>query len=140
MHNRRRGRLPLWWAAVVCVVLIAWVGPSHAASQPTEPRIALVVGNGGAVRAPLPTAVNDAGLIAEALRSIGFDVVEGADLNQTDFSRNFRQFLASVERGGPNAIAVIYIAGYGFAYDGDNFLVMADARLERAGDIPLDTI
>src|SRR6516165_11926281 len=110
MHNRRRGRLPLWWAAVVCVVLIAWVDPSHAASQPTEPRIALVVGNGGAVRAPLPTAVNDAGLVAEALRTIGFDVVEGADLNQTDFARSFRQFLAKVDSAGANAVAVIYFS------------------------------
>jgi len=140
MHNRRRGRLPLWWAAVVCVVLIAWVGPSHAASQPTEPRIALVVGNGGAVRAPLPTAVNDAGLVAEALRTIGFDVVEGADLNQTDFARSFRQFLAKVDSAGANAIAVVYFSGYGFEFNADNYLVMADARLERDGDIPLDTV
>jgi uncharacterized caspase-like protein len=128
-------------ASAIAIILMAMLPlGSTARAQSAEPRIAFVVGNGGDARAPLRTAVNDAGLVAEALRSIGFDVVEGADLNQTDFSRNFRQFLARVERGGPNATAVVYISGYGFAYDGDNFFVMADAHLERAGDIPLDTI
>jgi len=42
-------------------------------TQSAEPKIAFVVGNGSDVRFPLPTALNDAGLVAEALRSIGFD-------------------------------------------------------------------
>jgi hypothetical protein len=120
--------------------LFAVLAPSVALAQPAEPRVAFVVGNGGDARARLPTAVNDAGLVGEALRTIGFDVVEGADLNQTDFSRSFRQFLTKVDVGGPNAVAAIYFSGYGFEFDGDNFLVMADARLERDSDIPLDTV
>jgi uncharacterized caspase-like protein len=143
--NRTPCRSLLRAAVAIAIILMAMlplVGflGSIASAQSSEPRIAFVVGNGGDARAPLPTAVNDAGLVAEALRSIGFDVVEGADLNHTDFSREFRQFLARVERAGQNAIAVIYISGYGFAFDGDNFFVMADARLERGGDIPLDTV
>ena len=36
-------------------------------------RIAFVVGNAGYQRGPIENALNDAGLVAEALRSIGFD-------------------------------------------------------------------
>jgi uncharacterized caspase-like protein len=121
-------------------MVMAVLAPSLATSQTAEPRVAFVVGNGGYVRAPLATAVNDAGLVAEALRTIGFDVVEGADLNQTDFARSFRQFLPKVGAGGANAVAAIYFSGYGFEFDGDNFLVMVDARLEHDSDIPLDTV
>src|SRR5262249_8637642 len=83
---------------------------------------------------------NDAGLVAESLRSVGFDVVEGADLNQTDFWRNFRRFLAKLDADGTNTVAVVYIASYGFEFDGDNYLVMSDARLEGVGVIPLDAV
>jgi uncharacterized caspase-like protein len=54
--------------------------------------------------------------------------------------RSFRRFLASVENAGPNAVAVVYFSGYGFEFDGDNRLAMADARLQREEDIPLDTV
>jgi len=131
------------WRAIaigVFAIITAALWSLAAPAQTLDARIAFVVGNGGYVKAPLATAVNDAGLVAEALRSIGFDVVEGADINQTDFSRSFRQFLAKVDAGGSNAIAVMYFAGYGFEFDGDNFWVMADARLERDSDIPLDTV
>src|SRR5216683_3225072 len=127
-------------AVLIISMVVALLAPPAAMTQSAEPKIAFVVGNGSDVRFPLPTALNDAGLVAEALRSIGFDVVEGADLNQTDFARSFRQFLTKVEAGGANAAAVIYFSGYGFEFDGDNFLVMLDARLERDGDIPLDTV
>src|SRR5215475_3133552 len=132
---------PTIFQAVLVSIFFALVSSfAPDAASAAEPRIALVVGNGGYARAPLPTAVNDAGLVGEALRTVGFDVVEGADLNQTDFARSFRQFLTKVEAGGSNAIAVIYFTGYGFTFDGDNFFVMTDARLEHDTDVPLDTV
>jgi uncharacterized caspase-like protein len=126
-------------APVVALVLVCFT-TVVAECEPVQPRVAFVVGEGDYAKAPLPTATNDAGLVAEALRTIGFEVVEGADLNQTDFMRSFRRFLASVENAGPNAVAVVYFAGYGFEFDGDNRLAMADARLQREEDIPLDTV
>jgi uncharacterized caspase-like protein len=129
-------------AIAVPIVTLAFVCIATAGgeAEPVQPRVAFVVGEGSYAKAPLPTATNDAGLVAEALRTIGFEVVEGADLNQTDFMRNFRRFLASVENAGPNAVAVVYFSGYGFAFDGDDRLAMADARLQREEDIPLDTV
>ena len=62
---------------VLCAVSFAIAGRSTA--QQTEPRIALVVGNAAYAPGALPTALNDAGLVAETLRSIGFEIIEGGD-------------------------------------------------------------
>ena len=80
---RRIGLLALSALALVC-----FGGAPLLAQQQTEPRIAFVVGNAGYGAGALPTALNDAGLVAEALRSIGFEIVEGADLSQTDLVRS----------------------------------------------------
>src|SRR5215472_4970886 len=126
-------------AASAALALMAAPAGAQAPSAPS-PRVALVIGNGAYTGAPLQNALNDAGLVAEALRSIGFDIVDGADLAQADMARSLRDFVGKVEAAGPDAVAFVYFSGYGFAYAGDNFLAAADARLERDNDIPLDTL
>ena len=113
--------------ALSALALGCWGGAASVAQQ-TEPRIALVVGNGGYARGELSTALNDAGLVAEALRSIGFEIVEGANLNQPDLVRTFRDFLAKVDASGPDALAFVYFSGYTLPFEGDNFLLGVDAR------------
>jgi uncharacterized caspase-like protein len=142
MGTLSRGLVGVAMVTRMVTVALAFVcfNATVAECESMQPRVAFVVGEGDYAKAPLPTATNDAGLVAEALRTIGFEVVEGADLNQTDFMRSFRRFLASVENAGPNAIAVVYFSGYGFEFDGDNHLAMSDARLQREEDIPLDTV
>ena len=125
--------------ALSAVALACWSFAPVAAQQ-TEPRIALVIGNAGYPGGALPTALNDAGLVAEALRSIGFEIVEGADLTQGDILRLARDFLAKVEASGPDTIALVYFAGHGVTFEGDNFLLGIDARLDRDSDIPLQGV
>ena len=121
------------------LALGCWGGVPSIAQQ-TEPRIAFVVGNGGYARGELPTALNDAGLVAEALRSIGFEIVEGANLSQPDLVRSFRDFLAKVDASGPDALAFVYFSGYALPFEGDNFLLGVDARLDRESDIPIEAV
>jgi hypothetical protein len=78
--------------------------------------------------------------VAEALRSVGFEVIEGANLTQVDFVLSFRKFLARAEAGGSDAVLFVYVSGYGFAFDGDNYLAAVDAKLDRESDVPLDTM
>jgi len=75
-------------------------GPPAGAQTP-EPRVALVIGNAAYASGSLQNALNDAGLVAEALRSIGFDIVDGADLSQADLVRTIRDFVGKVEAGIP---------------------------------------
>ncbi len=122
------------------VALVFFSGAPLLAQQQTEPRIAFVVGNAGYGAGALPTALNDAGLVAEALRSIGFEIVEGADLSQTDLVRTYRDFLAKVEASGPDTLAFVYFSGYALSFEGENFLLGVDARLARDSDIPIEGV
>jgi uncharacterized caspase-like protein len=127
-------------AALASAALALLIAALPAGAQAPEPRIALVIGNGAYARGPLQNSLNDAGLVAEALRSIGFDIVDGADLSQPDLVRVMRDFVGKVEATGPGAIAFVYFSGYGFSFEGDNYLAAADARLDRENEIPLDTV
>src|SRR5215471_16643315 len=124
-----------WLLAAVMVTAIFAPGPAAA-----DTRLALVLGNAGYERGPIRTSLADAGLVAEALNSIGFEIFEGADLDQAELRRTFREFLAQVESAGPDAIAFIYFSGYGLEFEGENYLVPIDARLARESDIPLEAI
>lgn len=126
--------------ALSALALVCFVGAPAIAQQQTEPRIAFVVGNAGYAAGAIPTALNDAGLVAEALRSIGFQIVEGADLSQADIVRSYREFLAKVEASGPDTLAFVYFSGHALSFDGENFLLGVDARLERESDIPIESV
>jgi uncharacterized caspase-like protein len=105
-----------------------------------QQRIALVIGNAAYPKGAIGASLADGGLVAEALTSIGFEIVEGADVNQADLRRLVRDFLAKVEAAGPDAIAFVYYSGYGLEFEGDNYLIPVDARLDRDSDIPIDAM
>ena len=124
------------FAALAALFVIAL----PAAAQQPQPRIALVIGNAAYPKGPLQNSLADGGLVAEALTSIGFEIVEGADVNQTDFRRVFRDFLEKVQAAGPDAIAFVYYSGHAIQFEGDNYLIPVDARLDRDSDIPIDGV
>ncbi len=121
--------------AAAAAMLFLFALPAQA-----QQRIALVIGNAAYAKGPLKTSLADGGLVAEALTSIGFEIVEGADVNQTDLRGLFRDFIAKVEAAGPDTIAVVYFSGYGLEFEGDNYLIPTDARLDRDSDIPIDAV
>jgi hypothetical protein len=114
--------------------------PSADPAAHADNRIAFIAGNAGYAQGPVVNALNDAGLVAEALRSIGFEIVEAADLNQSDFIRSYREFLDRVTEAGPDTVAFVYFSGLGFEFEGDNYLALADARIQRTSDIALGTV
>jgi uncharacterized caspase-like protein len=113
------------------VLLFAWA----ATAQQSEKRIALVIGNGAYQAEALPTAANDAGLIAQTLQASGFDVVGARDLDQDTLRRSFRDFLEKATGSGPDTVAFVYFAGYGLQLEGENYLVPTDARIGRDTDV-----
>src|ERR1044072_5265503 len=127
------------FAALAALFVIALPAVAQQ-QQPQQALIALVIGNAAYPKGPLQTSLADGGLVAEALTSIGFEIVEGADVNQSDFRRVFRDFLEKVQAAGPDAIVFIYYSGYAIQFEGDNYLMPVDARLERDSDIPIDGV
>jgi tetratricopeptide (TPR) repeat protein len=119
---------------------VAPTSPSLVTALPTDSRrrVALVIGNGKyQFAAPLPNPPNDAADIAKALRKLGFDVVEGRDLDRPGMDNAIRQFGRKLDGAD---IALFFYAGHGLQVNGKNYLVPVDAKLERPGDLTLDAV
>src|SRR5215472_3177653 len=125
-------------AALLAVLAPLFAAPVNA--QAPERRFALVIGNTEYKAGRLPTAANDAGLIAETLRTAGFDVAGARDLDQDTLRRSIREFLDKVSAAGPQAVSFIYVAGYGLQFEGENYIVPIDASIRRDEDIPIEAI
>jgi tetratricopeptide (TPR) repeat protein len=102
-------------------------------------RVALLIGNSTYANAGvLKNPRNDARILAETLRRIGFsDVVEHYDLglaSMTDALKTFGDQSANADW------AVIYFSGHGLEMDGISYLVPIDAKLERDTHIPDETV
>jgi uncharacterized caspase-like protein len=132
--TERFSRVFLVWALVMMALLLGQ-RPGHA-----ETRFALVVGNDEYKSGKLATPANDAGLIADTLQSAGFTVTGARNLDQATLREAFREFLGQVSAAGPEAVAFVYLAGYGLQYEGDNYYVPVDAELKRDADIALQAI
>jgi uncharacterized caspase-like protein len=111
-----------------------------ASAQTANPRIALVIGESAYPDAALPTAANDAGLVAQVLQAAGFDVVGARDLDQKSVRESLRDFLDKANSAGPDMQAFVYFSGRALQYAGDNYLAPIDARIERDSDTPLEAV
>ncbi len=130
--------------ALFAGALFGAAAPGAAQSAPSAvwaaPRIALVIGESRYTTGVLPTAANDAGLIADTLRRAGFDVTGAADLDRDSLRKALREFAGKSADAGPNAIAFIYISGRGLQYAGDNYIAPIEANFPRAEDVPLQAV
>ncbi|WP_448954038.1 caspase family protein [Labrys neptuniae] len=115
----------LAFALICCTALSA---PALA-----DKRVALVIGN-SAYRntTPLPNPRNDASDVAAALKAVGFEVVDGYDLDKRGMDDAFRRF--ANEAADADA-ALFYYGGHGFQFQGANYLMPVDAKLTGVGDI-----
>src|SRR6202034_3184105 len=88
----------------------------------------------------LATSANDAGLVADALQSAGFTVTGARNLDQPTLRESFREFLGQVAAAGPDAVALVYLAGFGLQFEGENYFVPVDADIQRDVDVPLQAV
>jgi uncharacterized caspase-like protein len=138
-----RRLLPIGFAALIVAALVvpaAAQGPQQGpqAGPQSEKRIALVIGDGAYANAPLATAANDAGLIAQTLQAAGFDVVGARDLDGDTLRKSFREFMQKAAASGPETVAMIYLSGYGIQYAGENYFIPVDSSVSRDTDIPVE--
>src|SRR5215468_7874634 len=122
------------------IQILAGVAFAAAACSPAcaNTRVALVIGNGAYQNATrLANPANDATDVAQMLRKLGFDVIDGRDLDQRAMVEKIRDFGRKLERAD---VALFFYAGHGLQVAGKNYLVPVDAKLERAGDLNFETI
>jgi uncharacterized caspase-like protein len=122
------------WAAMI----VAFV-PAGQARAAAPRRVALVVANGEYAHAgSLKNPVNDARLVASALKATGFEIVD-ANPNLgigpfRDALRRFRSTAAGAQ------VALVYYAGHGIEARGKNWLIPTDAVLQDDADLDYEAI
>ncbi len=103
-----------------------------------ERKVALVVGNSGYANVPrLPNPRNDASDMIARLKSLGFDVIPGLDLDRNTFLTS----LASFGRAAEGAdVALFFYAGHGLQVNGQNYLVPIDSKVEYEAELDIALI
>jgi formylglycine-generating enzyme required for sulfatase activity len=129
-------------ALLVRLVIAAVVGTVCVASPASaERRVALVIGNSAYQHtSPLDNPRNDADLMAETLRVLGFALVgNGAqvDLDKAAFDDILQKF--GNQMVGAD-VALFYYAGHGVQVRGSNYLVPVNANPTREADVLLQAI
>ena len=121
------------WAFLLALAAIA-VAPAAQADK----RAALVIGNAAYQNTTqLKSPKNDATDMAAALARLGFDVVDGIDLDKRSMERTMRQFTQKLAHAD---VALFYFAGHALQSGGQNYLMPVDARLRSEGDVDFETV
>ncbi len=120
-----------------CVLATGIVAALFSAPAWAAKRVALVVGNSGYTKSPLANPVNDAELVANTLRRLGFDVVEVTDATQDDLRDNISAFGDRLRRAGKDAVGLFYFAGHGVQSKGQNYLIPLKAPIKKEADLEL---
>jgi tetratricopeptide (TPR) repeat protein len=101
-------------------------------------RVALVIGNSAYRNVPsLNNPINDASLIARALKADGFDVTVADNLARDGLSNALQAFATKADDAD---WAVVYFAGHGIEMGGTNYLIPVDAKLATDRDVGFEAI
>ncbi|MDR6856101.1 type VI secretion system lipoprotein TssJ [Variovorax guangxiensis] len=130
--SRRRllpflGLMPVLWSG------LCQAQPQAKVEATRQRRIALVIGNGRYPEIPLNNPEHDARLVAQTLRSLGFEVGEYLNLTARDFKRVLREFARRMD--DDQVASVFYYAGHGVQIGGRNYLLPVDIALRDEAEV-----
>lgn len=122
------GHAPL--RALCCALVLSILAITPAAATK---RVALVIGNGDyAHTGTLSNPKNDAADIAVKLEALGFDVTSAVNLNAAEFDATYAAFDKKLQDAD---VSLLFYAGHGMQFKGENYLIPVDARLESEATI-----
>ncbi len=102
-----------------------------------EQRVALIIGNGAYAQGSLANPVNDARDMAAALRSVGFEVMSGENVNQTQMKRLIRDFGQKIRNGG---VGLFYFAGHGVQANNRNYLIPVGVEINSEAEVEYEAV
>ena len=100
-------------------------------------RFALVIGNGDYVQGQLKNPANDAKLISESLRDLGFRVESKIDLNQQEMEEKITSFSSRLPK---NSFAFFFFAGHGIQAKKANYLIPVGATIKSESSLKYRTV
>jgi TPR repeat protein len=126
--------LPFWLLGVALVC-----GLTINSEALAERRAALVIGISSYKNAT-PNPGDDAKLIADTLRSVGFNLIGDRallDLTKAEFDSAVQEFSRQAHSAD---VTFFYFAGYGVQVRGSNYLLPSNINLSGAADVPTQTV
>ena len=101
-------------------------------------RVALVIGNSAyRTQNVLANPVNDAADVGKMFRDLGFEVVEGLDLDGAGLKEKLKEFRDKLDG---RTLAVFYYSGHGMQIEGHNYIIPIDAKIDKPEDVKLETV
>jgi Caspase domain len=114
------------------------MGPDRPGVTQPQKRVALVIGNSAYRHArKLENPRNDAADVGAALVKLGFQVIEGFDLDKAGLDAKIRVFTAALKGAD---VGLFFYAGHGLHVSGQNFLVPVDAELTAISALDLELV
>ncbi len=107
------------------------------AGDATARKIALVIGNAMYAQGSLANPVNDARAMATRLRTLGFDVILRENLKMSDIGGVYREFRSKI---APGNVALVFYAGHGVQFKGQNYFPAVDSLIHSEEDVPLQSL
>jgi uncharacterized caspase-like protein len=129
----------MFYRSLLCLTLLTL--SAHITSARAERRVALVVGNSAyqnVTRLDNPT--NDASLMADTLKGLGFSLVGGGaqlNLEKTALDTAVQTFGRQLQGAD---VALFYYAGAGVQVRGSNYLVPVNANPTREADVDFQMV
>lgn len=113
-----------------------------AVAMASGPRIALVMGNEeySSAMGSLANPVNDAVMIGQTLRILGFDVEIVRDANQREMKEAVQRLGTRLQAAGNNATGLFYYAGHGVQSKGQNYLIPVESDIDAESDLELEAV
>jgi len=99
-----------------------------------EYRIALIIGNGEYVEAPLVNPPLDARLMMDTLSIVGFDIMSAINAEHFIMEELIYEFLKVLE-SNRDSVGLFYYSGHGIQIDGRNYLIPVKVSIEDESDV-----
>ncbi len=125
---------------IIATMMLAFASMvlSTSAYAALEKRVALIIGNGAYTNAPaLANPVADARAMASKMRAMGFEIVEGYDLDKGGLERTVRDFARTAKNAD---LSLFFYAGHGIAVENKNYLIPVDARFEDSSALDFEAV
>ena len=123
--------LLLLLAASFILIYLAWPTPDNK-------RIALVLGNSNYTNSPyIGVSANNARKMGRSLRRLGFDVIEGTNLNRSEILSSFQMFAARMKGAD---VALLYYSGYVHQENGRTYVTPIEANPSNSHQLEFQTV
>jgi tetratricopeptide (TPR) repeat protein len=98
-----------------------------------QKKIALIIGNSNYADGKLKNPVNDALLMSQTFKELGFDIILDTNIDtRQDFLTTIRNYQKRREQ---YKIGIVYYAGHGIQIDGKNFMLATKEKYENKFDV-----